>query len=527
MPLTDSRFRRRIHAVAALLLLPPLLLCSCNGDPEGSTPAVEPLPPRSNILLITTDTLRADHLGSYGYPRDTSPNLDALAAEGVRFERPAVQWPKTGPSFASMFTATYPKDNDIVRRIGQPLPCRFRMLAEMLSDAGYQTHAVVANAAVSHEFYFDQGFDNYIEAWDHEPEDGLDPTGAEAVTRLATGLLQRIEQQDAPFFLWVHYLDPHFPYTPPGEWADRFQGDEHWGTAVAGSGPDDPGRTIPVADRPTQQMRGIGQDQVLDGRDELAFYVARYDAEVAYNDHWIGELLEAARQRDLLADTMTVFTSDHGESLGEHHYYFDHGRFSFQTCLRVPLILHYPGVLEPRVDGAPVELVDLAPTILEAAGIELPGGAWMQGRSLTPRLRGAAAAQGRASPASGDDLRVDAEGRRLAFSEAGWETNDKWQKVVQDDRFKLIYAQVRPEQQWIGGPGVRFTLYDLENDPGETRNVAEDFPADLERLTRELWSWQNAERFPVATEPAAAECGDQRQMQDETREILKSLGYLR
>jgi len=502
------RLRRTCSAAAACLIL---LLPACGGDDRAGGTAVEPLPPRSNILLITTDTLRADHLGAYGYPRDTSPTLDALAAEGVRFERPAVQWPKTGPSFASMFTATYPKDNGIVRRIGQPLPCRFRMLAEELSDAGYQTHAVVANAAVSHDFYFDQGFDNYIEAWEHPPEDGLDPTGAEAVTRLATALLERIEQRDAPYFLWVHYLDPHFPYTPPGEYSDRFQGDEHY----------DAGRTIPISDRPTQQMRGIGQEQVLDGQDELDFYRARYDAEVSYNDHWIGQLLDEAGERDLLGGTLTVFTSDHGESLGEHHYYFDHGRFPFQTCTRVPLILHYPGVLEPRVDPQPVELVDLAPTILEAAGLELPGGVWMQGRSLTPRLRGVA------DPGAGDDVRVDAEGRRLAFSEAGWETNNKWQKVVQDDRFKLVFAQVNPEQKWIGGPGVRFTLYDLDNDPGETVNVGEEFPEDLERLKRELWAWENAEKFPVATEPAAAECGDQREMQDETREILKSLGYLR
>jgi arylsulfatase A-like enzyme len=511
--------RRRAAAPAAALLTVAVLLSStgCGGD-EGPA-GVEPLPAKSNVLLITTDTLRADHLGSYGYARGTSPNLDRLAAEGVRFDQPAVQWPKTGPSFASMFTATYPKDNGIVRRIGQPLPCRFRMLAEALREAGYQTHAVVANAAVSHEFYFDQGFDSYVEAWEVEPPDGIDPTGAEAVTRLAVGLLERLDETEKPWFLWVHYLDPHFPYTPPGEWADRFQGDEHF----------DPAVKIDVTDRPRQQMMGIGREQVLDGRDELAFYVARYDAEIAYNDHWIGELLAAARQRELLEQTLTVFTSDHGESLGDHHYYFDHGRFGFQTCLRVPLILHYPGVLEPRVDADPVELVDLAPTILEAAGVELEEGAWMQGRSLTPRLRGVAgtaAASQEGGGADGGDPRVTAEGHRLAFSEAGWEMHNKWQKVVRDERWKLVFAQTRPEQQWIGGAGVRFTLYDLAEDPGETVNVADEHPEELERLQRELWAWENADRFPVAVEPASAECGDEREMQDETREILKSLGYL-
>jgi arylsulfatase A-like enzyme len=485
-------------ATAGLAAVASLGLAACRPGPSA-TAGVEPLPAGSNILLITVDTLRADHLGSYGYARDTSPVLDRLAAEGVRFDQPVVQWPKTGPSFASIFTATYPKDNRIVRRIGQPLPCRFRMLAEELAAAGYQTHAVVANAAVASDFYFDQGFDTYLEAWEVAQGD-LDPIGAEAITRLAIGLLEQIEGRPAPWFLWVHYVDPHFPYTPPGPWTDRFQGDEHF----------DPAVKVPLSDRPQQQMLGIGPDRVLAGRDELAFYVARYDAEIAYNDHWIGELLAAAATRGLLARTLTVVTSDHGESLGEHGYYFDHGRFGFETCLRVPLVFHYPGVLAPRVETAPIELLHLAPTLLEMAGVELEEGTWMQGHSLLPRLRGAAP-DGAAAP---------------AFAEAGWEAHDKWQKVVRDERYKLIYAQTRPEQQWIGGPGVRFTLYDLGADPGETRNVADEHPEITEALKRDLATWNGAERFPVAVEPAAAACAEEREMTEETARVLKALGYL-
>ena len=507
--------------VSLLALAALAALGGCRPTGAGGESAPEPLPARSNVLLITVDTLRADRLGSYGYARDTSPNLDRLAAEGVRFAEPIVQWPKTGPSFASMFTSTYPKDNRIVRRIGQPLPCRFRMLAEELRDAGYATHAVVANGALAADFYFDQGFDTYLEAWKIEPaEEGLDPIGAEQITRLAVGLLERIRTGGKPWFLWVHYVDPHFPYTPPGEWADRFQGD---GLAATD-------RTIEVTDRPKQQMRGIGPDRVLDGREDLAFYRARYDAEIAYNDHWIGELLAAAEERGLMERTLTVVTSDHGESLGEHEYYFDHGRFGFETCLRVPLVLHYPGVLEPGVDPAPVELVDLAPTLLEAAGVELTEGTWMQGRTLTPRLRAAAGGPvaaagvpGTAPPAAGPD---PAAAPRIAFSEAGWEAHDKWQKIARGPRYKLIYAQTRPEQQWIGGPGVRFTLYDLARDPGETVNVADEHPEVFEELQRELWAWERAERFPVAVEPAAAACGDERAMEEETRKVLEALGYL-
>lgn len=502
----------------ALLLLPLAAFTACGG---ASEPAVEPLPAGSNILLITVDTLRADHLSSYGYRRETSPVMDRLAAQGVRFERPSVQWPKTGPSMASMFTATYPKDNGIVRRIGMPLPCRFEMLAESLKKQGYDTHAVVANGALASDFYFDQGFDTYIETWKLDADDH-DPNTAGPVTDLAVGLLGRLKEAEAagrPWFLWVHYLDPHAPYTPPGEWSERFQGDEHWS----------PEPKINISDRPRQQMYGIGREQVLDGRDELAFYVARYDAEIAYSDAQIGELLEAMEERDLMGRTLTVLTSDHGESLGEHHYYFDHGRFSFQTCLKVPLIFHYPGVLEPRVDAEPVELIHLTPTLLEAAGVELPGGRWMQGRTLTPRLRGVTEERrgGGGGPEDGPEG-GSATGPTpgYAFAEAGWETHNRWQKVVQDGRFKLIYAQSPPEQRWIAGEGVRFALFDLLEDPGETVNVAGEHPQELERLQRVLWRWENADPFPVEVGDLTESCGEEREMEGETRELLKSLGYL-
>ncbi len=508
-----------LRSAALLLLLPTLL--ACTGEPEAAPVRVEPLPAKSNILLITVDTLRADHLSSYGYVRTTSPVIDRLAAEGVRFDQAQVQWPKTTPSFASMFTSTYAKDNRIVRTAGQPVSCKFLMLAEALQRQGYTTHAVVANGAVGSEFYFDQGFDTFVETWKlPHGADGADPNRAEAVTHLAVGLLDKIRQSGKPYFLWVHYLDPHAPYEPPEPFRDRFQNDEHF----------DPTFRIPLSDKPKQQMWAIGSERMLDGRDELAFYVARYDAEIAYTDAQIGLLLEEMKTRGLLGKTLTAFTADHGESLGDHGYYFDHGRFSFETCLRVPLILHYPGVLGPRVDKEPTVLVDLAPTVLEAAGVALKDGVWMQGRTLTPRLRGQAppppakAREDKAAVSEGGSGALPHPG--LAFSEAGWETNDKWQKVVRDGRYKLIFAQTRPEQRWIGGEGVRFTLYDLANDPGETKNLADQLPQEVERLKRELWSWDRAPQLQVEVDEQGGTCGDPRQMDEETRKLLESLGYL-
>ena len=221
----------------------------------------------------------------------------------------------------------------------------------------------------------------------------------------------------------------------------------------------------------------------------------------------------------------------------------------------MPLIFHYPGVLAPRVDRQPVELLDLAPTLLEAAGASLPGGAWQQGHSLTRRLRGLppaaragaaevmdaagragtagvmeAAAETRPAGAAGGAVASGAVAgpAPLAFSEAGWETNNKWQKAVRDGRFKLLVAQTYHEQRWIAGEGVKFALYDLVADPLETQNVADRHPGELERLKRALWAWDRAPKLDVETDPPTPTCrpGQPKQIDPQTRALLKALGYL-
>jgi arylsulfatase A-like enzyme len=455
-----------------------IILAGC----ARSEPAVEALLARNSILLITVDTLRADRLSSYGYARQTSPTIDRLAAEGVRFDQAIVQWPKTGPSFASIFTGTYPRHHRLIPEVGMPVPSSYRMLAEVLQAQGYSTHAVVANAALATEFSFNQGFTSYVESWKHEPT-GANPdaTGASHVTDLALATAGQL-RPDEPFFLWVHYLDPHFPYSPPGAWSDLFQDDEWF----------DPSQRIPIdPDHPNRRTGGIGSRFVLDNRDDLAFYSARYDAEIVYTDAQIQILLQEMTELGLLRDTLTVLTSDHGEALGERLYYFDHGRFAYETALRVPLIFHFPGVLSPRVDRDPAEVLHLAPTLLQVAGVPLENDSWMQGHSLIPRLLGSSERP---------------TGSTLAYAQA------EVQRVVRNRRFKLIRGP--------GGP----RLFDLERDPGESVDVGEEYPEVKRRLRAALDRWEKAEHVDLAVDTNGQD--EPTEIEAETEQQLRALGYI-
>src|SRR5215213_1120565 len=307
--------------------------------------------PRLNVLLITIDTLRADHLGAYGYARPTSPNIDRLARAGVLFRRAKAQWPKTSPSFASMLSSTYGHTNGLIRTTAQRMPDRFLMLAELFKAGSYDTSAAVANVNLARRFNFDQGFDKYVEIWKEGQDHRL---RTELVTRHGLDLLEQASRS-RPFFLWLHYLDPHARYEPPPRFNEMFVGDRHF----------DPARRAPLNDAVEADVGGIPARSNLGKEDRIAYYVAQYDAEIRYVDEQVGLLLEDLEKRGLAGETLVVLTADHGESLGDHNYFFEHGRLPYEDCVRVPLILRGPGTGTPgRIVRSPVELIDVLPTLL-------------------------------------------------------------------------------------------------------------------------------------------------------------------
>jgi arylsulfatase A-like enzyme len=469
---------RRCGAMCVLLTT---VACSpTRPAPEGASPR-SPISVGSgtSVLLITIDTLRADHLGIYGYRRNTSPNIDALGRLGTVFEAAYTFWPKTRGSFVMIHTGRRPSQNGYSRR--HPVLLGFNpTIASVLRKAGYRTTAVVDNPNVAAQYGYGEGFDRYRETWE-EKALSTEMDRARAITDDGVRFLEGA-RPDRPFFLWLHYVNPHAPYTPPPPYDTAFL------DAESKAGP-----ALPVV---RDFHRGIPKQWAVAGRDRPGYYVAQYDGEIAAVDHEVGRVvaaLQASRARDR---TVVVLTSDHGESLGEHDYYFDHGADLFDPCLRIPLLIASPGGAAGVRASSLASTLDLMPTILDAAKVSYPPD--LAGSSLLPRLSG----RGGAGPS-----RLEARNERdLAASF--------------DRRFKTVRTPVEG--------GARFALYDREADPEETRDVGRAWPDALRQGRREL---------ELFLERADREWGQTRalvqgrpegegKMTAEACEQLKALGYV-
>ena len=455
-----------------------------------------PTEPPRNVLLLSVDTLRADHLGAYGYARSTSPSIDRLAAEGVLFEHAVVQWPVTTPSMTSMFSGHYPHVTGVVVAAGDNhLPDRLLMLAEAFRERGYRTSAVVANGVLGSHNNFDQGFETYHELWKGNGDQAV-ITNAEQVTKTATRELEKLGAGDAPFLLWVHYVDPHTPYDPPDGYAEAFVGDALYQA-----------RPVPVnaSDEP---FRGVPRSHFerAEGIRDLGRYVAAYDGEIRYADEQIGRLLERLEAAPAGDDTLVALVSDHGESLGEHDLYFNHGHVPYEEQVRVPLIFRWPDRRHAgrRID-IPVELRGLARTLLSAVGVpeaENPFG----GADLLPAIR------------TGETEGLP----RRVYTQAGSEAT-RWRRsytlAVRSDDLKLVLPRSAWARERHGGRDLE--LFDLVEDPLERSDLSAEHAALVSRMRQELIDWFYAE----PPWPRSAHYDAQR-ADAFTRKALHELGYL-
>lgn len=448
-------------------------------------------PARPNVLLFVVDTLRADRLSCYGCPENTTPNLDAFAREGILFERAGAPSPYTVPSHASLFTSTYPAVHGIWNEVRAAdgerelprLPEAAVTLAEILRAAGYATAAIADGGWIQESRGLAQGFEHF-----HSKNLGV-------VDRVSAALewLEEEAPADKPFFLFLHTYQIHAPYLPPPGYEERFargyQGRLREVLARAREHAASGAVQNPLVDVQERFFRPILAEL---GPEERDFLRALYDAELSLVDEEFARLLGYLRLKGLLARTIVVVTSDHGEEFGEHGE-FTHQQV-YEECLRIPLLVWLPGGPRGVRRADPVDLVDLAPTLLEALGLEPP--AWYQGRAV--------------------DLRRAQETAPRAFFA---ETNAP-----------------RPQAAWRRGPlkcvlhldgaagSGRLELYDLDVDPGEVSALP--CPADLERDVRASLAAHREASARLREELGlGAEAVRFEQLPEERRVELKELGY--
>lgn len=422
----------------AVALAALLAATACSGTSrEGSTGTGSP----PSVVLVDVGTLRADHLGCYGYERPTSPAIDALAAESVVFEWAFAQAPHPAPAQASLLTGLYPGTHGMVSEQTR-LPDDAATLAEVLAGQGYATAAFVDGGYLSAELGFDQGY----EVYENFRGAGLAEIGPAALRWLR-------DRASEPFFLTLHTYDVHAPYDPPEQMRAAF---------VEGLEPP-PGGFEPTAER--LEAAASGERPLTEP--ELRWARALYDAEIRFVDGWVGRLMDELRALGLAERTVVILISDHGESFGEHGVLLHEGLHA--PVVRVPWILRLPGGRRAGRIPHNVEAVDLLPTVVELAGAPLPPG--VQGESLVPLV------EGTGSPPY------------MAFGE----TPDGGAAYVALGGYHLIADDT----------AGTVALYRIDQDPLEREEVSEDEPERVEVMLRRLTEWrERVERAALGQEEA-------------------------
>ncbi len=438
----------------------------------------------NNVLLLVLDTTRADAVGAYGGGPAHTPALDRLAREGTLFANARTTSAWTLPSHASLFTGLYPSRHGAhwEHRFLDPLPTT---LAEVLA-ATHHTAGFSENPHITRSGGFAQGFADFAETWRRRSG-----TGAATVERVGEWLDRR--DPSRPFFLFVNLMACHLPYRPPLAHQRRF----------VPAGTDEAlVNELRALDERAARRAMTGSEPL--GEDRLEVLRALYRADVSWADELAGRLVAMLEDAGELDRTLVVVLSDHGENLGDHGL-MEHQLSLYETLLRVPMILRLPGVVEAgRVEEAPVQLVDVLPTVLDTLAV--PAGAWpeVQGSSL---LAGTLPAD---RPQLAEYMRSEHQRRLFHKADPAFDF-DPW-----DRRLKSL--QVGDQKLIVSDRGER-ELFDLASDPGETKNLAAERPEAVRALERRLAElaagWTAAPA--VAAEPV---------IDEETRAALESLGYV-
>jgi arylsulfatase A-like enzyme len=438
------------------------------------------------VLLVVLDTTRADRLGVNGYGPETTPHLDAFAEQAVRFERAYSTSSWTVAAHGSLFTGMLPVTHGATQE-NLRLDDELRTLSEYLSASGYQTAAFTNNSWISQVTLLSQGFDTVVPLWKERA--ARVPANAHPTNR---SVLDWLEKYDGarPWFAFINYVEPHWPYTAPQEYRARFADSEHSLRVRKRAG-------FPAINWYLGGRRA--SPEVLRAR------IGLYDAEVAYLDAVLGALFDELRERSQFDDTLIIVTSDHGENLGERRHQ-GHSFTLYDSTLRIPLLIRRPGGASAAVRTDPVQLTDVFATVLAAVGSEVDD----------PRVTGRDLLQGPLP----EERPVVAEYYEPRTFIGRFPDTPKARAAVAPFRRRLRSIQVGSEKLIWGSDG-RHELYETSLDPGELDNRIERDPERARALEMQLATiLAGLERDVSDPQPPLSE------MDPEAIERLRELGYV-
>ena len=424
-------------AIITLCLIACFLTMSCGRTkpPEDER--------RPNVILVSIDSLRADHVHGYGYGPETTPVLDELMRRGTAFSNCISHAPWTLPVQVSLFTSLYPHSHGVIDK-GFALNEDVLTLPVALKNAGYATGGFACLPYHDPDYGFGRGFDTYVckKMKDFHAPDIFEES-----------LKWLLQLGSSRFFLFLHTYDVHASYNPPEHYLKMFE------TSYDGH-----------IDGSLTTLLDIRHERIVLSDEDLRHLVALYDAGIREFDHDIGVFLKFLKEKDFLANTIVIVTADHGDEFLEHGGSF-HGRTLYDEMLKVPLIMAGPGIPVGKMIEEQVQVIDIMPTILELCGSEIPSG--IEGKSLLPLIK-----------------QEVADWEQFAFAEADAEKKVKdIYRVVRAGRYKLIYDRLTGREE----------LYDLALDPYEQVNIIEDKPEIAETLRQKLREWMVTERGNPAT----------------------------
>jgi arylsulfatase A-like enzyme len=429
---------------------------------------------KPSLILISIDCLRADHVGVYGYHRATTPHIDALAEDGSTFEAAISTSSWTLPTHLSMLTGLLPSFHGV--REQQKLSRAVPYLPELLSQTGYQVDGVASWHFTSQQFGFDRGFHTYRL---------LVGRRADGVVDAALDLVRRAEGRNQ--FLFVHLIDPHWPYLPPKSWLERF-------------GP----RPRDISDL----LEKVFDGDTPSDQDEIEQVIHLYDAEIAYADEQVGRLVDELKSRDLYDDALIIVTADHGEAFYEHGHW-QHTVSLYDEVIRIPLIVKWPGSSRKARVKMPVSQIDIFPTILRAAGLDPPATgaltlseqqsiAPISGRSVISELT---SARGRPPPGCRGTQPPPGNCIKLAIR---LETLKYIATVAEEDgELELVQQE----------------LYDIANDPWEHNDLSQIETAATDSFLKRVRAFVRMAKTQAAS-------GEQVILDETATEQLRSLGYI-